>query len=453
LANKRRSWDSPLLSGDLTGSAGTSKTSKGGETHAGAAKVNPTLTQRFVHGGVLTLDAVISLATDFSGSDTTSIGSLLGASFTQPLLRGAWDNIAYEAQYRLERDFLIAVFGYQRFIQSFEAGIFTSHYEVLRLQDKVRNEKENIKRLGETANLTSIKVEGGRVSRIELDQANQNLFNAQISYEEDMQKYRDALDLFKIEIGLPVLANMELDYPVALEELAKDGLPPVGFAEDQAINTALAVRPDVLAQRAKLRDARRDVEIAADAFLPQLDVTVGIAALSGGQRDFYNIRFDRNTRTASATFNYELDQTEHRNVYRRSLIALVRETRDYQEFVDNIRLQVRQSYRQLAQTRRTYELQRLSVDLARRRRSLAALQQKEGLASARDVLESEAALNEAQNGLTEKLVSYTSTRVRFLAALGLIDVDEKGLMHERSKPFNFERIGRRYPYVASDQSN
>ena len=150
------------------------------------------------------------------------------------------------------------------------------YYQVLQRQDQLRNEKENIKRLEQTVMLTRVLVEGGRVSRIELDQSNQNLFNAQIRYESDLQSYRNSLDTFKITIGLPVLANVELDYPADLELLAKDGLKDLGFDEEKAISTALAVRPDVLTHRADLRDAQRNVEIATNAFLPQLDVTAGI---------------------------------------------------------------------------------------------------------------------------------------------------------------------------------
>ena len=145
-----------------------------------------------------------------------------------------------------------------------------------------------------------------------------------------------------------------------------------------------------------------------------------------------------------------MDQTDNRDAYRNAIINLAGAKRNFAAFVDGVRLEVRQSYRTLLQSRRSYELQKRSVEIARRRRKLASLQQKEGEASARDVLEAEEALRSAQNGLTAALISYTTTRLEFLASLGMISVDEKGQIHERAKPFEFNRLTRRYPYVAGE---
>jgi outer membrane protein TolC len=96
----------------------------------------------------------------------------------------------------------------------------------------------------------------------------------------------------------------------------------------------------------------------------------------------------------------------------------------------------------------TYELQERNVQIAQRRSRLANLQLKEGLAAARDALEAEESLRTARNSLSGALVSYYSTRLAFLAKLGMLWVDEKGLLHERTEPFDFARIQRQYPQTA-----
>ena len=451
LANARRSWDIPLLEGDLAADATHVKVAKDGEAKSAAAAIGPTLTQRFVHGGVLTLAATLDWATDFipGSRGNNVVGSLLEANLRQPLLRGAWRAFAYEDQYRLERDFLFAVFDYDRFRQTFAAAIFVRYYQVLSQLDRLENELANIKRLKQTFALTRTQAEAGQVSRIDQDEAEQRLLSAQVRLEENQQTYRDDLDAFKIQLGLPIRANVELDYPRALEELKRIGPIPLEFEEDEAVRTALAARPDVLTERARVRDAKRDVEIAADRFLPQLDVEMGITASGTDPREFHRVRFDRHTRFASVTFNYELDQTDNRDDYRLAMIACEKARRDLEEFLSEVRLEVRSSYRRLERTSRSYELQVRNVQVATRRRKLASLQQKEGQASARDVLEAEEGLRDAQNGLTSALVGYATTRVVFLTSLGLTDVDQRGLLHERSAPFKFKLIQRRYPYVAN----
>jgi len=446
LANLRRGWWPPLLGGSLKAEAQHTRQANdpSSEVNEGSAALGPTLTQKLIGGGALVLGATIDLATEFTGINDTTIGSLLEANFTQPLLRGAWRGLAYEQQYRKERDFLLSVFEYDRFTQTFAVQIVKDYYKVLRARDELENDRTNIKRLRQTLALTKVLVQGGQRSRIEEDQANQDLLNAQIRLETSEQTYRNRLDEFKITLGLPVGANIELDYPGALQALNDQGPKTIPFDESEAIETAMSTRPDVLRQRARLRDAERDVEVAADAFLPQLDVTLGISAAGTEPRRPQMIRLHAHERLAGVEFNYQLDQTDNRDAYRRALIAWDRARRQYDEFVDQVVLDVKQSYRTLLRSRRSYELQVRNVEIARRRRKLAALQQKEGQASARDVLEAEEALRNAQNGMTRQLIDYTTTRLDFLARLGMLIVDERGRLSERSEPFTFRSIAERY---------
>ena len=449
LANARRSWDVPLLQGELDGDIEHTSINKVSETKAASASVGPSIQQRFVHGGVLTLAATLEWATDFisGSSDENVVGSLLEANITQPLLRGAWRGLAYEDQYRLERDFLFAVFDYHRFRQTFIANIFTRYYSVLQQRDQLENDRISIGQQKRTFELTKVQVEGGQVSRVEQDRAEQAMLQAQVRFERRQQNYQDGLDSFKLLLGLPIEASIELDYPDALRSLSDVGPKDVGFGEIEAIDMAFAARPDVLVERAKLRDSERDVEIAADDFLPQLDLEMGISAAGREPRGFWDPKFNRNERFVKMTFNYNLDQTDNRDNYRLAMIDYEKAGRDLAEFLDDVRLEVRSAYRELVQSKRSFELQDKNVRIANRRYRLASLRQKEGQLSATDVLDAEQDLRLAKNDLTSALVSYTTTRLEFLTTLGMIDVDEKGKLHERTEPFKFGRISRRYEYV------
>jgi len=448
LSNSRRGWDFPLPAGEITGDASRTVVNHGGETNAGNASVAGSLTQQFVNGGVLTLGLGVDLVSDLLGWKSTTVGSLVNANFTQPLLAGAGRGLAYENQYRVERDFLLTVLEYERFTQSFAVGILSGYYAVVQFRDLIQNERENIIRLEETFQLTKTLVEGGLRSQIELDQADQNLMNARVRLMQDEWQYSNSLDDFKIALGLPIKARIELDYPDALKELNRIGPLPVPVGEAEAFEVAMRSRPDVLRQAAAIRDADRNVEIAADSFLPTLNVTLGISAANAGPRDAAAIRFDRSTRLASGTFKYDLDQTNNRDAYRNTMLARDQALRSWDAFVDSVRQDVRQSSRRLMLSKQTYELRLRNVEIAKRRRKLAVLQQKEGQAAARDVLEAEDDLRTAQNSVTDALVSYTTTRLQFMTTLGLLVVDEKGMLHEREKPFEYDRIRQRYPYLS-----
>lgn len=448
VANASREWNWALLTGSVTGEADTAYESKAGRTSSAEGSGELSLAKKFVHGGVLTLAATVNMATDFLGGKNSVIGSLLEANINQPLLRGAWRGFAYEDQYRLQRDFIFAVFDYERFTQTFAVDIATRYYDVLRQRDQLAVRQQSIASLEGTVSVTKIRVDGDEASQVELDEAKQNLLVSQIDYENQQREYWDRVDRFKIALGLPIVAAVKLDYPAALNSLHPvqgNQLPAIPMDEPKAISLALLARPDVLTERAKVRDAQRDVEIAADAFNPKLDLVAGISAPGTGKQDFYDIQFDRNTRHAGLEFNYELDQTDNRDAYRNVVIALEKAKRDFDKFIDQVRLDVKQSYRVLVQTRNNYMRQVENEQIAWRRHKLVSIEQSEGWADADDVLRAEQALRNAQNGLTSALVTYTTTRLEFLAKLGMIRIDEKGMFHERDEPSRFDRIEQRYP--------
>jgi outer membrane protein TolC len=199
-----------------------------------------------------------------------------------------------------------------------------------------------------------------------------------------------------------------------------------------------------------MRDAVKDVEIAVDNFLPQLDLELAASVPGSGKAEPAKLQFHHHTRSAKLTFDYSLDQTGNRNAYRNAMITRDRSQRSLAETEDTVTLSVRNSFRSLNQSRQSYVLAGKSVEIAERRTALIAIQRKEGQASTRDVLEAEDALNSSLNGLTGSLVNYTITRLEFLAGLGMLDVDGGGTLIERTTPFGYDRLQERYPYLKSD---
>jgi outer membrane protein TolC len=458
LGSSRRDWNWQLVQGQAAGDLFAQRIGEAGDDGEALDLTSDnavSLTRRFAQGGVLVLASSLQLATDLLGGTDTTIGSAVSANFTQPLLQGAWRGLAYEAQYRRERDFLFTLFEYDRFTQTFVADVYAQYWRVLQLRDELANEAENIARLEQTFELTKVQVRGGQVSPIQADQAEQNLLDARVRLQRQQQDYRNSLDSFKILLGLPLVSQVQLNYPEALLQLRRQAaergrLEPLPLEEDRAIEVALMSRPELMRSRAAVRDAARNITIAADAFLPQLDLQVGLSVPGTEETEFYRLQPHRSTRTARLEFFYPLDQTANRNNYRNAMLAWQQSRRDLDLLVDQVVLDVRQTYRRLLRTSRTYQLQLRSFQIAERRRKLAVLQQKQGQASARDVLEAEEALRNSQNGLTSAIVTYTTTRLQFLASLGMLGADEEGMIYERPEPVQFDRIARFYPYLQAD---
>ncbi|MBN1422113.1 MAG: TolC family protein, partial [Planctomycetes bacterium] len=129
-----------------------------------------------------------------------------------------------------------------------------------------------------------------------------------------------------------------------------------------------------------------------------------------------------------------LDRKAERNAYRSSLIALEREKRSYREDEDSIKLAVMRAQRRLAQARRTYQIQELSLRLQERRVESTDLLLQAGRAETRDLLESQNDLLRAQNSLTQALVDYTIARLEFFRDIGVLRIGESGMWIEETLP-------------------
>lgn len=454
LATNSRDWETVLPAGSVDSTSEAARTShgapEGGADNSARylnADGNYSLTRRLVGGGLLVLGASINSVTNFLGGSNTETDSFVESSFTQPLLRGAWRGLAYEDQHRRVRGFLIDVYEFDRFRQTFAVDIMRQYYGVVTLKDVLENSRTTIQRIRTAYLTTKALVEGGQISREQEDQAEQDLLGAQISFEQTQLAYSQALDNFKIALGLPVSMELRPDYPGVLKRLNEKGPQPLPFVELIATSTAFVTDTALLRARAGARDAERDVEVAADNFHPQIDVELTTSAPGTKQAQPARIQTHHNTSSVKLTTNYNLDQTANRDVYRSAMISRDRSKRSLTETEDTVRLNVLNSFRSLEQSRKSYSLQEKSVEIARRRTALTAIQRKEGQASTRDVLEAEEALNNSLNGLTGSLVNYTITRLEFLASLGMLNVDADGALGERETSFGYDRLQERYPYL------
>ncbi|MDP6045268.1 MAG: TolC family protein [Phycisphaerae bacterium] len=456
LANLSRGWETVLPAGEINSTGEMIRTNKGapeGGTDSTNRYINGdgnySLTRRLVGGGLLTLGASMNFATNFLGLSDSQAGSLIEGGFTQPLLRGAWRGLAFEDQHRRERNFLIDIYEFDRFRQTFAVDIMDKYYAILTLKDQLENSRTNIKRLRTAYLVTQAMVKGGQLTRAQEDQAEQDLLNAQIGMERRILAYSNALDNFKITLGLPISKDLRLDFPGALIRLNEAGPQTLPFAETLATSTSMVTDTALLRARSGARDADKDVEIAADNFNPNLDLELKASAPGTDKAQPGRIQTHHHTRSAKFVFNYNLDQTDNRDAYRNAIIAKGQSARGLAQAEDTATLNVRNSFRSLTQSRRSFKLQAKSVEIAKRRTVLIAIQRKQGQATTRDVLEAEDALNNALNGLTSSLVNYTMTRLHFLASLGMLSVDAGGKLSERKTPFGYDRLQKRYGYLKS----
>ena len=108
-------------------------------------------------------------------------------------------------------------------------------------------------------------------------------------------------------------------------------------------------------------------------------------------------------------------------------------TEVYQQTVDNVKLQVRNTYRKLIESATRYKIQKDSLILAQERVNSAKMLLKAGRATARDLLEAQSALLSAQNNTTSTLVDYAVSKLNFYRDIGILKVRPDGLWEQYAK--------------------
>jgi len=390
------------------------------------------------------------------------------ASVSMPLLRGSGAHIVTEPLTQAERDVVYAIWNFERFKRTFAVDIASEYYAVLQALDQIANEEGNYGRVSMSVRRSRRIAEAGGIDTIQVDQAVQDELRARNRWVISMQSYERTLDEYKILLGLPVDANIELDRgeldklvervseemvdlsrfavdpneevppadaPIELEQPGPEGAGQYEIDQVLATRSALENRLDLRVAQENVYDAQRAVVIFADRLGAEL--TLFGSASAGDRRSVGSatsndsrVHLNEAAYSALLTLDLPLERVAERNDYRDSLISLERAVRDVGSLEDRVKLDVRNRLRDLGSTRESLQIQARAVEVAQRRVSAANMAMDAGRAQIRDILEAQEALLSAQNSLTAAVINYRITELELQRDMGLLKVDETGLWQE-----------------------
>jgi outer membrane protein TolC len=139
---------------------------------------------------------------------------------------------------------------------------------------------------------------------------------------------------------------------------------------------------------------------------------------------------ERYSWNAGLSIDPGLDRKNERNAYRSALITRNRAARAVVQQEDEIKLQVRDSWRTLDQAKRNYEISEIGVKLAERRVEEQNLLAEFGRAKAQDQVDAENALIDSKNQRTQALVTHTIARLQFWNNMGILYIKDNGQWEE-----------------------
>ena len=423
-------------------------------------------TQRLKSGVDLTTNIAIDLAKLLTANRAEAFGSFADASISIPLLRGAGRHIVTEPLTQAERNVLYEIYDFERYKRTFSVQLAREYLGVLRERNSVKNVEENYRGLIASARRARRLADAGRLPEFQFDQAIQDEFRARNRWIQGIQSYAQRLDSFKLTLGLPPDAKIELDEkeldklqslvselilpddqinryknvppadaPIELDEPGRGIAGPLEIEERKAIELALANRLDLRVSEGRVFDAQRNVVVSADALRPEL--TLFGSTDNGGRRSIGSadqsdskIDFSKGFYSAALSLDLGLERTAERIEYRDSYIELEQSIRSLQEQEDELKLEIRNALRDLLEYREGIQIQAQAVQLAQKRVRSTNLFLQAGRAQIRDLLDSQEDLLSAQNALNDAIVNYRIAELVLQRDMGLLEVDENGLWKE-----------------------
>jgi outer membrane protein TolC len=266
------------------------------------------------------------------------------------------------------------------------------------------------------------------MTQSDLGRLEQQVLTAESTWIGNVRGYEQALDAFKVQLGLPADTNLVLD-DAELESLRIDH--PELSVED-ATQIALGARLDYLSNKDKLEDADRRLKVVANTLLPQVDLVAG-GGIASDPNDHRAVPLPDPAHynwNAGLDIDLGLDKKPERNAYRSALIERDRTARNVTQTEDQIRLDVRESWRQLDAAKRNYEISEIGVKLAERRVEEQDLLAELGRAKAQDQVDAQNALTGSKNELTRALVNHNLGRLRFWNNMGILYIKDNGQWEE-----------------------
>jgi len=139
---------------------------------------------------------------------------------------------------------------------------------------------------------------------------------------------------------------------------------------------------------------------------------------------------DRYAWSAGVNVDPGFDKMAERNTYRSAIIARNQADRQLTQKEDEIKLEVRDSWRTLEQAKRNYEISEIGVKLAERRVEEQNLLAELGRAQAQDQVDAQNDLTNSRNDLTQAMVTHTIARLNFWRNLGILYIRDNGQWEE-----------------------
>ena len=376
------------------------------------------VTQRLPYGGEVTARFLANLTTELDSA--TSDNTIEDASFIVegrlPLLRGAGLS-ARESLIQGQRNLVYAARAFEVFRRDFYVAIVTDYLDlVLRLQ-AIANAERGVTLNREIEERETALVAAGRVQAFQADLARSRTLVALDDLAAQQEAYRLALDRFKVRIG------MDTEKPILILPTEVQ-LPVPDISQNTGVVYAMDYRLDLQTARDQLADSKRQIDIADNNMLPDLNLNASarIGDSVGGSSPFLDV--ETTNFSTGVFFSAPLDRVDESVRLRQAQLRFAQAERVYRQTLDTAALQVRQRIRQIDQAQFSLLLAERGVEIARNR--IAGIDAAPERANARDRTDAVESLRDSEDQRDRAKRDLQVSILQYLRSAGLLRVTPNG---------------------------
>lgn len=418
LLSERHLWTPRLFNDTTVQLAGNGF--DGNYEHALSVINDLRVSQRLPFGGTVeagwVAQATDQLRRRVTGGYTSSSDLVLRGNV--PLLRGA-GIVAREDLIQAERSLVYAAREFERFRRELLVEIANDYFDLVQTRSEVANQERQLASLRNLEASTKARVDAGRIPAFQQSIAATNVLSAVAALANLRERYILQLDQFKVRLGLAV------DQPVRIAAI-EFAVPEPDETPQHAASLALEYRLDLQNRRDGVDDARRGVEIARNNLLPDLNLAGQVSVptdptnvntvteLSPGDLNY----------SVGATLGAPLDREQERLRVREATLRLQQSQRDYEQFRDNVVVNVRAALRAVDLARFQLRLAEQQVEINRRRVEEQRL--KIDQVDPQTIVDSENDLLEAENRRDRAVTGLRSAVLEYLLETGTLRVAGDG---------------------------
>lgn len=371
-------------------------------------------------GGRIGVGLANDLLRFYTGDSRTRAVSVISMDLLQPLLRGAGRySPAVERLTQSERNVIYAIRSFSFFQDQYAVEIVNDYFSLLGQKDAVRNSYANY--LSQVASTRRLEERAkDRESRSQVDLARQSELTSRNNYVNAVAGHFNALDQFKLKLGIPLAEQVQLDDGV-LRELERVGLIDATLDREAAFRLAVERQLEILNAIDQFEDAKRKILVAANSLKTDLNIFGSASLASNEPTDYVNFDLDNVRYGVGLQLNLPLDRLRERNNYRATLISFESQLRSLNLALDQLKDRIDRGMRTLEQRRQNYIIQLNALELANSRVYGNTLLLEAGRITPRDLVDSQNDQVQTQNALVAALVSYQEVRMQLMLDLGLMD--------------------------------